>query len=338
VIAAGDESPFELDDRVVDIDQHEDQRSAGRVVDIPGATADEQRVQGTGKTVADFNPDHPPDAPVVGIQFERARGEIGGQTYHYPTTRLEPIDEDWEPTEAASKGQRERQQIIDTHTRDVERFADLARRLLDAPAETADLLFDRLRIDDELKRPYRNMPTYIASIAAAGYQHASLEPDVPPPKRRGECQYVRDDRYRPDNDDAIVCWECSDRLNNRPRKFERDDPAGECCTRYRRVDYQAAREEIQQGVRLRSFGEDEIEPLVGYYDGTIESGSNGYQLLRDISGLRGDEDDTRRTAIRVAYNVHLQHVEEYNYSRAVALLRDIGRFDEMPILGTGGGE
>ena len=322
---------FDLDDRVVDIDQHEDQRSAGRVVDVPGATAAEQRVQGTGKTVADFNPDHPPDAPVVGIQFERAGGEIGGQTYHYPTTRLEPIDEDWEPTEAASKGQCERQQIIDDHPEAVAAFADAARDLFTDPAGAADRLSEDLTVGPPATEAVTNAEAIMADLAHPGER--TVEPETgegtQTVETREECRYTRDDQYRPDDEDAIVCWECSTKPGNRPNKLQRDEPPGGHCVPTRGPSPWRVEQQVRESVDLSGLD----DAVRRSYDGR-ES-----YVLRDIAALRSGEDDRiRRTALRLAYDAHLADVEDYNYSRALALLRDIGAAADLPIIGDGDGD
>lgn len=121
-----DEWPFEFEtgDRVVDNEvpdaQSRADRGAARVVEVVDERADEFVIEGHSETVYEANDGrHPPDAPVVEIIFESyLDGYLPGwdelmdddpafdealatfcktwgvpkRTYHYPATRLVPLD------------------------------------------------------------------------------------------------------------------------------------------------------------------------------------------------------------------------------------------------------
>ena len=60
---------------------------------------------------------------------------------------------------------------------------------------------------------------------------------------------------------------------------------------------------------------------------------------QDIGRFRGavtdDGDTIRRRGIRIAYQLSLGHVEEYNDHRALAVLRDHDAAHDLPIIGDG---
>jgi hypothetical protein len=284
-------------DRVVDRDQDEEQRSAARVVGVPGISAAEHEIAAIGKTVAEANPDHPPEAAAVAIRFERATGKPGGATYHYPATRLDPIAEDWEPTEAASKGQRERQQIIDDHPEAVEAFAAAVERLIRSPVAEGNRIAD-------LIDHYRSGP-----------------------QTRGECQRTRDDSYRPDDEDAIVCWECKGG-GRRPAKYQADDPPGEQCSRD--ID-------PETGVRALATWRtlDDTTTLLPTATEEYDVRGVGSKITQLQTANDRDDRAIRLAALRVGYAATLEDVESYNHGRATALLRDIGAAADIPIIGGG---
>lgn len=64
------------------------------------------------------------------------------------------------------------------------------------------------------------------------------------------------------------------------------------------------------------------------------------RLMQDIARFRGavatgDDDAVRREGIRIAYQLSLGYVEEYNYHRALAVLRDHDAAHDLPIVGDG---
>jgi hypothetical protein len=291
----GEASPsLEIGDRVTDSNDAEHERSAARVVDVLGAKASDHRIEAIGKTVAEVNPDHPPEAAVVAIRFERATGKPGGATYHYPATRLEAVSDEWEPAPTLTEGQRERQQLIDENPEAIGRFADVVAQLLRAPAESADDL-------------------------ARAIDNVDLSPDD-----RDECRFTRDDRYRPDDDAAIVCWQCN-AGGQRPMKYRTTDPPGEDCERAR-IDAGAFAAVLDEwGADPSPAGEVDVR-----------------DADRDCSRLQDEDDDrVRLGALRLAYRLSgLEASEEYNYGRATALLRDVGIASELPLLdaSSNGGE
>lgn len=287
---------IEIGARVVDGDQPDSERSAARVVDVTGAKASDHRIAAIGKTVAEANPDHPPEAAVVAIRFERATGEEepAGTTYHYPATRLEAVSDEWEPAPTLTEGQRERQQLIDENHKAVARFADVVAQLLRAPAESAD---DLARAIDDV----------------------DLSPDD-----RDECRFTRDDRYRPDDDAAIVCWQCNGG-GRRPMKCRTTDPPGGDCE-WERIDAGAFAAVLDEwGADPSPAGELDVRDVEW-----------------DLARLRDETDDrVRLGAVRLAYRLSgLEASEEYNYGRATALLRDVGIASELPLLASSrnGGE
>ena len=315
-------SDFEVGDRVIDTAPKNGQSSAMRVADIPGTTAKDHYIPATGSTVAEENPDEPEDAPVIGVKFES-----GGAIYHYPASRLEPVSEDWEAPDGADKtsGRREREQVFGDHSEAVEAFIQDARRAFTEPAVVGEELLDLLTVGPPASETVLHAESAMIDVATPGANRVDPKPKGSGPETRGECQYSRDDSYRPDDDDAICCWECSNRPHNRPEKFSRDDPAGTQCHQHGREPWKL-RNAVIKSVDLSGLPENVREAYEGNQRG----------LLYDIAALRSDdEDDIRRTALSVAYRPHLGDVEEYNYHRALALLRDHGVAQELPIIGDG---
>jgi len=281
-------SDLEAGERVIDVDQPDGDRSAARVVDVLGAKASDHRIEAIGKTVAEANPDHPSEASVVAIRFERANGEPAGAIYHYPATRLEAVSDEWEPAPTLTDGQRERQQLIDEHPEAVGRFTDVIAQLLRAPAGSAD----------DLARPIDD---------------ADLSSDD-----RGGCRFARDDRYRPDDDAAIVCWQCNVG-GSRPAKYRTGDPPGKECERAR-IDVGAFAPVLDE------WGAD----VGGQPAGEVDV----RDADRDLARLRSEDDDrVRLGALRFAYRLAgLSVVDGYHHGRATALLRDLGVASELPLL------
>lgn len=105
-----------------------DEGGKGVVAYRRGLTAEDQHVAATGKSIAEHNPEHPADAPTVGLVYKDAlverwgeawqdwpasylafrMGNEGMRAYDFPVTRLafgpelaEYLDEDAETTEGA---------------------------------------------------------------------------------------------------------------------------------------------------------------------------------------------------------------------------------------------
>lgn len=61
-----------------------------RVIDVLDTTAEEHTIEPLGTTVAELNPEYPPDDTVIAVKFiSRLDGRPEGYTYEYPRSRLE---------------------------------------------------------------------------------------------------------------------------------------------------------------------------------------------------------------------------------------------------------
>jgi hypothetical protein len=180
--------------------------------------------------------------------------------------------------------------LIDENPEAIGRFADVVAQLLRAPAESAD---DLARAIDDV----------------------DLSPDD-----RDECRFTRDDRYRPDDDAAIVCWQCNGG-GRRPMKYRTTDPPGEDCERGR-IDAGAFAAVLDEwGADPSPAGEVDVRDIEW-----------------DLARLRDEDGDrVRLGAVRLAYRLSgLEASEEYNYGRATALLRDVGVAGDLPLLDASG--
>ena len=335
-------------DRVADGDQPVDKRTPIRVLERTGDRADEHEIEAIpgSPTVAAVNDDHPAADEVIAVVFENALDrhlpewcdppddELAASVddaditiYSFPESRLERISEDWGPSsDGRSSGRREREAIFGDHPEAVEAFCRDARRAFTDPASVADDLAGMLSVDDRAFAFVSNAEAVLDALASPSEESVAPRGTETPPETRGECPATRDDRYRPDNDDAIVCWECSTRTNNRPEKFERDDPAGPECGAQTTPEWEL-RAVVVQHVDLSDLPEAVRKTYAG----------GAQRLLRDLAALRsGDDGRIRRAALRLAYRPHLDDVEDYNYQRALALLRDRGVAADLPIIGAGG--
>ena len=337
-----------LGDRVVDASPS-GAPSPMRVVDLPETTAEEHYIEAIGQTVAKVNDDYPADDSVVGVVFEsslrddwsekspadakqaaeavRTSGNV--TVYHFPASRTNPVSEDWQPTRGASRSssKRERAKTFEGHEGAVSMFVQDLRRALSEPEDAAGDLLDAMSVDAEVAG-VENAERVMIDMASPNANVVSPRSTDDTPRTRGECGHSRNDKYRPENDNAMCCWECSNRPHNRPEKFERQDPAGTACSG-----------KAQSPWKLRESVVKNID-LSGLPDGLQQTyGEDSRRLLRDITALRsGDEDRIRKAALRLAYRPHLGAVEEYNYHRTVALLRDRGVAAELPIIGDNGGD
>lgn len=327
---------IEVGDRVVDANP-KGAPSAMRIADVPGTRADEFYIAAIDKTVAKENSDYPADDPVVGVIYENdleaedaeqaARDGTDATVYHYPASRTKPVSEDWQPTVGArrSSGRREREETFGEHEDAVGRFVEDLRRALSEPEAVAEETLDMLAVNEAAG--VENAEHVMQDMTSPGGNIVLPRPVDDPPQTRGECQYSQNDRYRPGDDDAMCCWECSNRSHNRPEKFERQDSAGEVCNRNDQSAWKL-RDSVMKNIDLSGLP----DGLRRTYDG------DSRRLVRDISALRSHEPDRiRKAALRMAYRPHLEDVEEYNYNRALALLRDRGVAAELPIIGDNGG-
>ena len=335
-------------DRVADGDQPIAERTPIRVLERTGDRADEHEIEAIpgSPTVSDVNDDHPAADEVITVVFENALDrhlpdwrdlpgdelaarvdEADITVYSYCESRLELVTEDWEPSsDGRSSGRREREAIFGDHPEAVEAFCRDAQRAFTDPASVADDLAGMLSVDDRAFAFVANAEAVLDALASPSEESVAPRGTETPPETRGECPATRDDRYRPDNDDAIVCWECSTRANDRPEKFERDDTAGSECGAQMIPEWEL-RAVVVQHVDLSDLPEAVRKTYAG----------GAQRLLRDLAALRsGDDGRIRRAALRLAYRPHLDDVEDYNYQRALALLRDRGVAADLPIVGAGG--
>src|SRR5699024_2421244 len=204
----------EVGDRAVDSNP-KGAPSAMRVVDVPGTRADEYHIEAIGKTVAAVN-DCPADDPVIGIVFEGEQNDENATVYHYPLSRIEPISEDWEPPAGSSRpsGRQEREEIFGEHSDAVDSFIADLRRALSEPEAAAKEILHMLAVDEEVR--VTNAEVVMVDMASPGAHAIRPRSGDDTPQTRGECRHSRNDKYRPEVDDAMCCWECSDRGHNRP--------------------------------------------------------------------------------------------------------------------------
>lgn len=279
---------LEVGDRVVDRDQPGEQRSPAVVVELPEKTAEEFTIEAVGETVADLNPDHPGDAPVIGVRFERGEN-LAGPTYHYPGTRLDPIDEEWSPAPPKSDAQRKRERTINQNPEQFDAFVACVKYLGRYPEIAAEWF------DDHYNPTIR-------------------------PGTRGECCHSREDDYRPNTPGAICCWTCNGG-GRRPAKYMADDPvpaSAPCRARGARDPS----ETLNDWVGFR------VAPAIGIEQDIARAPNPEYDRLhRDAEDLCASSTRRRRTAVlRIAYEATIGGVldEDYNVARTVAYLRDLG--------------
>jgi len=66
-----------------------DEGGKGVIVYRRGLTAEEQQVAATGQSIAEHNPEHPPDAPTVGLVYKEALEERWGEAWQeWPASYL----------------------------------------------------------------------------------------------------------------------------------------------------------------------------------------------------------------------------------------------------------
>lgn len=188
--------------------------------------------------------------------------------------------------------------------------SDLFRRLVQAILKTDGEQFVR----DHLKVRAR-LPNYVENPEevkeAVRLQNDEIDVEInPTPSTRGECRYSKDDDYRPENDDAKVCWKCSSDDTRKPEKFLSDDDPVETCTKHTANGYKIKRK-LAEHVEWSSAG----GFLLGQFRESDLSVSNIRRRL-----LRSD--DRRSQAVNLAFKLAFPE-EDYYYQRAEALLRDL---------------
>ena len=333
---------LDVGDRVIDREQAPDRRSPAVVVQLPDEPASEYYIDAVDQTVAALNDEYPADSQVASVAFEsdlnrsvpewrrRPAAELVTEPitlYTYPVGRLKPIGDEWE---APSSGAVERQEIYGEHAEAVEEYIDTARELFIQQDTAARDLARTIRLEDGATDYVANADAVLEGMYTWGTAPDPIAgPEMKSVETRGECHYSRDDRYRPNVSGAICCWECSDRPQNRPEKFMESDEAGPACLpadtspwEHRRQLRERLADFVTVGAALDHEHIDEV------------------RVAQDLGHFReavaaGDDDAIRREALRIAYRLTLGHIEEYNYHRALALLRDHNAAADLPIIGDG---
>lgn len=132
--------------------------------------------------------------------------------------------------------------------------------------------------------------------------------DLTPSNREG-CYYSEDDDYRPEDEDAMCCWECSPEDTRKPNKFKADDAPGDTCQRGVLRKFKLKRELADTirvghtGMLSDEFRESELSPA---------------EITSRLTRANGSRSQAIQLAFRVAFPD-----EDYYYHRAEALLRDM---------------
>jgi len=188
--------------------------------------------------------------------------------------------------------------------------SDLFPRLVEAIVKTDGEQFVRNHLEVRARLPdYVENPEEVKKAVRLQNDEIDVEVD-PTPSTRGECRYSKDDDYRPENDDARVCWECSSDDTRKPEKFLSDDDPVETCTRYTANGYKI-RQKLAEHVEWSDAG----GFLLNQFRGSDLSVSNIRRRL-----IRSN--DTRSQAVNLAFKLAFPD-EDYYYHRAEALLRDM---------------
>lgn len=328
-----------------------DLSSPRRVIDLPDATAEEFYIEAIGKTVAAANRDCPTDDAVVGVAFESGMPDPAGDptdhgdatVYHYPQSKLtaaDALDLSMEvPIGGFGSGQRERMDVFGSYSADLAAFERTAREIFGDPEAAADDLARAFTLDPTVQEQVANAEAVLDDYLQPGESETEPEPGPSPPDSyirpvrktrtpdtRGDCRHTREDTYRPEDDEAVVCWQCSDKPNNRPRKFRADDTIGttfnETCKKTVVVGREAYPQVLSRTVWDNARLDTDALPqrLGEVYD------TDDHWTVRGLIGRfrSGDDDRIRKAALRMSYDATLSHVEDYNYGRAAALLRDLG--------------
>jgi hypothetical protein len=321
-----------------------------RSVDTPDETAAKFYIDAINQTVMEYT-GCPKDDAVVGTAYESQMpdptnepGEAGSATvYHYPASKLVPedaLDLQMEiPIGGFDASERERMEIFGDYPADLAAFERTARKAFANPNTVADELTGAFRLDPAIREQVANPEAVLDDYLQPGEREVEPEPGQSPPKSfvrpvketrtpetRGDCRHTQNDTYRPEDDEAIVCWQCSDKPGNRPRKFRANDAIGttfnETCKETVIVGQEARPRVLSRAVRDSA----QLDPdALPQRLGEAFDADDHWTIRRFIQQLRSDDDDRIwKAALRVSYESTLPHVEEYNYGRAAALLRDCG--------------
>jgi hypothetical protein len=198
-----------------------------------------------------------------------------------------------------------RQRLLE-HTR-----VDLFPQLLEAILDTDPEKFMRQHVEVGARLPdYVENPDELKSaVKMRREDEVDVEIDDTA-HTRGQCRYSKDDDYRPDNDDALVCWKCSDDDTRKPKKLLSDDEPGETCTRYTAAGFKLLRH-LSDNLRLTAGG----GLLVNHLRRADVSVSR-------IRSRLFSAQEQRSQAVNLAFKTAFPD-EDYYYQRAEALLRDL---------------
>jgi hypothetical protein len=321
-----------------------------RSADTPHENAGEFHIDAINQTVMEYT-GCPADDAVVGCAYESQMpdpanepSEPGSATvYHYPASKLvaeDALNLAMEiPIGGFDAGERERMEVFGKYSADLAAFERTARRIFENPETAAKELARAFTLDPAVLEQVANAEAVLDDYLQPGEREVEPEPGPSPPKSyirpvrethtpdtRGDCRYTRNDKYRPEDDEAIVCWQCSDKPNNRPREFRADDAIGttfnETCKETVIVG-----QETQPRVLSRTVWDSarlDIDALPERLSKEYDDDDH-WTIRGFIQRLRSDDEDRiRKAALRVSYEATLSHVEDYNYGRAAALLRDCG--------------
>lgn len=184
----------------------------------------------------------------------------------------------------------------------------LASQLVDADCE--QLIEDMFVLTANIPNYVKNADELREGLLREGeytdvdVEYGNLTPDV-----RGECGHAQNDDYRPDDDDAMCCWECSPENTRKPAKFMADDPPCDTCSISVPARFALKRELAntisigQTGKLSNQFRHSDLPP-------------------QDILSRLAAADESRPQAIQLAFRVAYPD-EDYYYQRAEALLRDL---------------
>ena len=215
-------------------------------------------------------------------------------------------------------GQRERERIIEEHPEAVQDFADSVQEIIEEPKTRADWIVGNTTLTGTSSSRIKNRWEVLRDLL----EDNDPSPKAKPIEYRGECCHARNDDYKPNDPAAKCCWECSP--GRRPKKFKaRDEPLAQCSGGMRSYQLENA---VVEDIDLQYFA----KPIQDEY--------SIYDLKRIIAGLQSDDGtEVRKAAIKWAYMTHMAEIEEYNYQRAEAFLRDIDAPDaESHSTGEGG--
>jgi len=187
-------------------------------------------------------------------------------------------------------------------------FPDFVEILLDNDCEqlAKNIFTLRAAIPDYVANPEEVRD---AILLEGKYTNTQIDFGDLTPSIRGNCRHAKDDSYRPNNDDAMCCWECSDNDGGRPEKFKHDDSACGECSIYRKSGY-----------KLKEALEEQLEIVGGGL--LVNHMKHSDMSVAELRKGLVDAKNGRSRAIGFAFKLAFPD-EDYYYQRAEALLRDL---------------